>query len=236
MPPKGSKKSTNQAPWWWGPAVCELWAAEGKDKRREKFYAEAVEALDAVYGGTHLAGTGSRTNWGCAGECFAVLRGLISGATAHLFNVILTVRNWTVKQARDEAIQGGLCLNQEQTILEYMAKHLLHLRNQNRSPLLVVEEVREQQPLIIEIVRAPRAADSRVCVQQQLEVPEVLTQSMELLEQVHDLHQRSLAMAEPSKARVMLSMGAALSDGIRRSSAQLTVLLWQARSLLQSYR
>jgi hypothetical protein len=68
MPPKGSKKSTNQATWWWDPGVCELWAAEGKDKRRKKFYVEAVEALDAVYGGAQLADTGSRSNWGCAGE------------------------------------------------------------------------------------------------------------------------------------------------------------------------
>lgn len=68
MPPKGSKKSTNQAPWWWGPAVCELWAAEGKDKRREKFYAEAVDALDAVHGGAVLAAVEQKTNWGSAGE------------------------------------------------------------------------------------------------------------------------------------------------------------------------
>jgi len=53
-------------------------------------------------------------------------------------------------------------LNQEQSILEYMAKHLLHLSNQNLSPLLVVEEVREQQSLNIAMARAPRAADSRV--------------------------------------------------------------------------
>ena len=40
-----------------------------------------------------------------------------------------------------------------------------------------------------------------------------MTQSMRLLEQVHDSHQRSLAMAEPSNARVMLSGDAALNDG-----------------------
>jgi hypothetical protein len=57
---------------------------------------------------------------------------LMSGATAHLFHNILKARDWTVKQARDEAIQGGLCLNQEQTILDYMAEHLLHLRQGTR--------------------------------------------------------------------------------------------------------
>jgi hypothetical protein len=69
MPPKDSKKGTNQPPWWWEPAVCELWATEGKSKQREKFYGEAVVALDSVYGGKQRAGTCSKTNWGSHGEC-----------------------------------------------------------------------------------------------------------------------------------------------------------------------
>ena len=46
MPPKGVKKGTNAAPWWWEPAICELWAAGGKDKHRQKFYDVAVTELD----------------------------------------------------------------------------------------------------------------------------------------------------------------------------------------------
>jgi hypothetical protein len=71
MPPKGSKKGTNPAPWWWEPAVCELWADGGKDARREKFYDEAVDALDAAYGGAEMATAWSKSNWGSAGECCA---------------------------------------------------------------------------------------------------------------------------------------------------------------------
>ena len=71
MPPKGSKKGTNPAPWWWEPAVCELWADGGKDARREKFYDEAVDALDAVYGGAEMVTACSKSNWGSAGECCA---------------------------------------------------------------------------------------------------------------------------------------------------------------------
>jgi hypothetical protein len=71
MPPKGSKKGTNPAPWWWEPAICELWADGGKDARRRKFYEEAVAALDAVYGGPELATAWTKSNWGSAGECCA---------------------------------------------------------------------------------------------------------------------------------------------------------------------
>jgi hypothetical protein len=64
MPPK----LKNPAQWWWGPAVCELWAANHKDKRRAKFYTEAVDALDAVHVGGVLVVVKQKTNWGCAGE------------------------------------------------------------------------------------------------------------------------------------------------------------------------
>eukprot|EP00658_Telonema_sp_P-2_P070700 TRINITY_DN60117_c0_g1_i3.p1 TRINITY_DN60117_c0_g1~~TRINITY_DN60117_c0_g1_i3.p1 ORF type:complete len:122 (-),score=33.82 TRINITY_DN60117_c0_g1_i3:53-418(-) len=92
MPPKGSKKGSNPAPWWWEPAICELWADGGKDARRAKFYEEAVEALDAVYGGPELATAWTKSNWGSADR---------------LFDNILKVRKWTVRQAREVAAKGG---------------------------------------------------------------------------------------------------------------------------------
>jgi hypothetical protein len=68
MPPKGSTNFPNPALWWWEPAVCELWAANHKENRRAKFYAEVVDALDAVHGGAVLAAVEQKTNWGSAGE------------------------------------------------------------------------------------------------------------------------------------------------------------------------
>ena len=68
MPPKSSTNCPNPAPWWWEPAVCELWAANDKENLRAKFYAEAVDALDAVHGGAVLAAVVQQTNWGSAGE------------------------------------------------------------------------------------------------------------------------------------------------------------------------
>ena len=67
---QGSKKGTSPAPWWWEPAICELWAEGGKDARRGKFYDEAVEALNAVcmHGGGDSAAVGQKSSWGSAGE------------------------------------------------------------------------------------------------------------------------------------------------------------------------
>ncbi len=92
MPPK----LKNSAPWWWGPAVCELWAANHTDTRRAKFYAAAVDALDAVHVGGVLVVVKQKINWGCAGKYTtdrARLRVLICGATATLFDNILTAHN-----------------------------------------------------------------------------------------------------------------------------------------------
>eukprot|EP00657_Telonema_sp_P-1_P006758 TRINITY_DN26173_c0_g1_i2.p1 TRINITY_DN26173_c0_g1~~TRINITY_DN26173_c0_g1_i2.p1 ORF type:complete len:209 (+),score=56.31 TRINITY_DN26173_c0_g1_i2:178-804(+) len=123
MPPKGTKKGTNAAPWWWEEAVCELWAAEGKPKRRQKFHGEAIEALDAAHGGDERALVWQRTGWGSADA---------------LFNTILTARNATVAQARAAAIQGGLCLRDGESILQHMSAHLQHMRDGN--PLVVCEQ------------------------------------------------------------------------------------------------
>jgi hypothetical protein len=68
MPPKGSKAAHNSAPWWWEPAICECWALGGKDRRRDKVYTEAVQALDAVYGGEGQARVGRYAHWGSASE------------------------------------------------------------------------------------------------------------------------------------------------------------------------
>ena len=69
MPPKGSKAAGNPAPWWWEPAVCELWADGGKDSRQTKFYNEAVGLLDAAYGGEGAAQASKRSFWDSPGAC-----------------------------------------------------------------------------------------------------------------------------------------------------------------------
>ena len=73
MPPKHSRKTTeNLAPWWWGPAVCELWAVSHKPNTRARFHKTAVYTLDEVYG--KGCGYASKAGWQNAGgsrDCMA---------------------------------------------------------------------------------------------------------------------------------------------------------------------
>jgi hypothetical protein len=142
MPPKGSKKGTNQAPWWWELAVGELWAAEGKPIGRPEFHLQALEALDSAHGGAHQAKASSMTNWSTAGEfllCCAQMVTLICDATDLLFNKILEVRNLTRFKARAAAIKGGLCLGDDCSILEHMSTHLQSIRD--GKSMIVMKEV-----------------------------------------------------------------------------------------------
>jgi hypothetical protein len=56
---------------------------------------------------------------------------------------ILTKRNLTQLEAREAALAGGLALAIGQPIIEYMGRHMLHLRKEQLAPLRVIEEVRD---------------------------------------------------------------------------------------------
>lgn len=62
----GKKKPAKEAPWWWVPAACELWADRGKPNQQAAFFQEVVKLVEAASGGAGNAAVTTRTNWGNA--------------------------------------------------------------------------------------------------------------------------------------------------------------------------